>query len=266
MQDTQEKIVWQENGTGTPLVLLHGIGSSAASWAAQLAHFGQRYRTVAWNAPGYGGSTPLPEEAPEVSAYAQALAGLLDRLQIAKAHVIGHSLGSLMAARFAAQYPERILTLTLASCAIGHAKLPAEERARMLSSRIDDVAALGPRGMAEKRGPRLLGPRASEASIRKVVDVMASVDPQGYAQAARALSQGNMLDDVAALPATMPVQVVYGTADVITPPAANERVAAARPGTSITAIPDGGHAVYVEMPDAFDAAIDSFLERHDERP
>lgn len=136
----------------------------------------------------------------------------------------------------------------------------------MLNGRVDDVMALGPRAMAEKRGPRLLGPRASEAAIRKVVDVMASVDPKGYAQAARMLSQGNMLDDVAALPATMPVQVIYGTADVITPPAANERVATARPGTPITAIPDGGHAVYVEMPEAFNAVIDAFLEGHDERP
>ncbi|MDH7794559.1 MULTISPECIES: alpha/beta hydrolase [unclassified Beijerinckia] len=265
MQDTQE-IVWQENGTGTPLVLLHGIGSSAASWAAQLAYFGQRHRTIAWNAPGYGGSTPLHEEAPEASAYAQALAGLLDRLGVGQVHLVGHSLGALMAARFAAQYPQRILTLTLASCAIGHAKLPAEERARMLNGRVDDVMTLGPRAMAEKRGPRLLGPRASETAIRKVVDVMASVDPKGYAQAARMLSQGNMLDDVATLPAAMPVQVVYGTADVITPPAANERVAAARPGTPITAIPDGGHAVYVEMPEAFNAVIDAFLEGHDERP
>lgn len=265
MQATQE-IVWQENGTGTPLVLLHGIGSSAASWAAQLAHFGQHYRTIAWNAPGYGGSAPLPEEAPDVSAYAKALAGLLDQLGIKQAHVVGHSLGSLMAARFAALYPERILSLTLASCAIGHAKVAAEDRARMLNSRIDDVMTLGARGMAEKRGPRLLGPRASATDIRKVVDVMASVDPKGYAQAARMLSQGNMLEDVATLPAAMPVQVVYGTADVITTPEANERVAAARPGTPITGIPDGGHAVYVEMPDAFNAIVDSFLEGHHERP
>src|ERR1700748_1102422 len=65
-----------------PVMLLHGIGSSSAGYRAQLAGLSTRCRVIAWNAPGFGTSTPLAEEAPDVSQYAQIQALLLEALQI----------------------------------------------------------------------------------------------------------------------------------------------------------------------------------------
>jgi pimeloyl-ACP methyl ester carboxylesterase len=261
MQLTHGEMSWREAGEGEPLVLLHGIGSSAKSWTAQIEHFAKRHRVVAWNAPGYGESSHLKDHAPTPQDYADVLTQFLDALKIERAHIVGHSLGALMAARFAAGAPGRVRTLTLASCAIGHAQLPTDERQRLLLSRVDDVTNLGPRGMAEKRGPRLLGPNATPDDIRKVIDVMAEVEPAGYAQAARMLSQGDMLGDLAELPIGLPLQIVYGTADVITPEAVNLRAAAVRPGTPVAAIPDAGHALYVEAPQAFNTIVEDFVRR-----
>ena len=261
MQLTHGEMSWREAGAGEPLVLLHGIGSSAKSWSAQIEHFAPHYRVVAWNAPGYGGSSHLRDHAPTPQAYADVLTQFLDRLEIGAAHIVGHSLGALMAVRFAAGAPERIRTLTLASCAIGHARLPTEERRRLLLNRVDNVASLGPRGMAENRGPRLLGPNATPNDVRKVIDVMAEIEPAGYAQAAHMLSQGDMLGDLAELPSGLPLQIVYGVADVITPEAVNLRAAAVRPGTPVTAVPDAGHALYVEAAQAFNAIVEDFVGR-----
>ncbi|HEY8580436.1 MAG TPA: alpha/beta fold hydrolase [Beijerinckiaceae bacterium] len=251
-----------EAGAGEALVLLHGVGSAARSWRAQIEALSATHRVLAWDAPGYGDSAPLPAEAPDAGDYAQAVADWLDATGVGRAHVVGHSLGALIAARFARLHPARTLSLTLASCALGHARLPAEERTRLLESRLADVRDLGPRGMAEKRGPRLLAPGADPALVAGVVDAMASVRPHGYAQAARMLSGGDLVGDLRALPADPPVQFVWGSADVITPPAANETAAAARPDAPRHVIAGAGHACYIERASTFNDIVATFTRSH----
>ena len=252
-------ITYREAGAGPALVLLHGIGSAARAFDDQLAGLSKSLRVIAWEAPGYAGSTALPMEAPVAADYAAALASFLNALDIKVCHLVGHSLGALMAASFAADRPQRLLSLTLASIAGGHAKLPAADRDKQLAQRIGDVAEFGPRAMAEKRGPRLLGPEATPVMIRRVVDTMAAIRPDGYAQAARMLASGDVKVDIARLPAGMPVQILYGDADVITPPARNVEIAAVRPQAPVHAIAGGGHAVYLEKPETFNDLLSRFI-------
>lgn len=246
---------------GTPLVLLHGIGSAARSFAAQLDGLSSYWRVVAWDAPGYGQSDALPMAHPTAADYAVALEGFLAERGIADFHLLGHSLGCLMAASFAARHPGRVLSLTLCSIAGGHANLPAAERQKMLDQRLQDVADLGPRGMAEKRAPRLLGPAAPAGALAKLVDTMGSVRPGGYAQAARMLSTGDVAADIAKLPAGLPGQVIFGDGDVITPPARNRDIAAKWPGAAVHVIAGAGHALYLEHPEAFNSIVADFLKR-----
>ncbi len=247
-------------GAGEAVVLLHGIGAAARSFRAQLQGLAPDRRVLAWNAPGYAGSAHFADEWPDVGAYAQVVAAWLDALSVGPFHLVGHSLGSLIAARVAADHPSRVKTLTLASCAIGHARLDEATRNRLLRSRIEDIEALGARGMAQKRGPRLMGPDASPQATAAVIDVMASVDPNGYCQAARMLSRGDMLADLARTPLSTPAQVVYGAADAITPPEVNRRAAAARGDIAVATIERAGHALYVEQPERFNAIVRTFIE------
>ena len=135
-----------EAGRGPPLVLLHGIGSGAASFRCQLEMLSARFRVVAWDAPGYGGSTRFATAPPDASLYAAALDSWLGALGIDRCHLVGQSLGTLIAARFAAEQPERVLSLTLVGIAKGHARLPPSERQRLLAQRLDDLNRLGPQG------------------------------------------------------------------------------------------------------------------------
>jgi pimeloyl-ACP methyl ester carboxylesterase len=251
-----------EAGSGRPLVLLHGIGSAAASFRCQLDALSARFRVVAWDAPGYGASTPLAVEDPDAGDYAAALDGWLGALGIDRCHLVGQSLGTLIAARFAAEQSDRVLSLTLAGVARGHGRLPPPERQRLLAQRLDDLAQLGPHGMAAKRGPRLLGPEATEAMRRRVIDIMARIPAEGYAQAARMLSTADITTDLARLPAGMPIQIVVGQADVITPPADNLEIAAVLPGASVHVIAGAGHALYLEKPGAFNRLVSDFAATH----
>jgi pimeloyl-ACP methyl ester carboxylesterase len=246
-----------EAGSGEALVLLHGIGSAAASFRFQLDRLSRRFRVIAWDAPGYGASTSLAMTHPEAGDYAAALHAGLGALGIVRCHLVGHSLGTLIAARFAAQHPEAVADLTLASIAKGHARLPQSERQRLLAQRFDDLASLGARGMAEKRGPRLLGPEATDEMRRIVVETMARVRPEGFAQAARMLSAGDILADLARLPAGLPIQIIVGEADAITPPADCLEVATAFAAPAHL-IPGAGHALYLEKPQEFNRLVADF--------
>lgn len=259
------RFTYLEEGSGTPLVLLHGIGSAAGSWQHQVRELSKTFRVLAWDAPGYGDSSPVAPAEPDAGDYAAALEAFLEAREIDRFHLVGHSFGCVTAARFAKLHPDRILTLTLASIATGHAALPAEERERLKQSRLLDLAALGPRGMAEKRGPRLLGPGADAQTIRAVVETMSRVRPDGYTQAVHMLSGADTRADVRELPAAMRMQIIYGDADVITTPAQNEGVARERPGVPVHVLGGGGHAVYLEQPAAFNALLLSFMKPQPEK-
>lgn len=254
-------LTYSEAGGGMPLVLLHGIGSAARAFDDQLAGLSDKLRIIAWDAPGYGGSTCLAPESPKASDYAAALAAFLDVLGIPACHLVGHSLGTLIAASFAADHPGRIQSLTLVSVAAGQARLPAAEREQALAQRLGDVAELGPRRMAEQRGPRLLASTATSVMVRRVVETMAAVRPDGYSQAARMLASGDIKADIVRLPAAMRVQFLYGNDDVITPPARNIEAAALRPGAPVHVVKDAGHAVYLEQPAAFNAIVSDFVTK-----
>ena len=256
------RFTYLEEGSGMPLVLLHGVGSGARSWKHQLRELSKRFRVIAWDAPGYGDSSAVSPAEPDASDYAAALGDFLKARDVDRFHLVGSSLGCVIAARFARLHPERILSLTLASVAAGHATLPADERERLKDMRLGDLAELGPRAMAEKRGPRLLGPHADEETKRAVVETMGMIRPEGYTQAVRMLSMADTRADVRQLPAGMRMQIIYGDADVITTPAQNRSVAAERPGVPVHVLSGGGHAVYLEQPAAFNELLLTFTQKH----
>jgi pimeloyl-ACP methyl ester carboxylesterase len=116
--------------------------------------------------------------------------------------------------------------------------------------------------MAAKRGPRLLGPEATEAMRRAVIEIMARIPAEGYAQAASMLSTGDITADLDRLPGGLPIQIIVGQADVITPPAGNLEIAAAFPVVSVHVIPGAGHALYLEKPIEFNRLVSDFAATH----
>ncbi len=256
-------ISFLETGEGDAVVLLHGIGSAATSWGCVLTApaLVARHRLIAWDAPGYGDSAPLAADWPTAQGYAEALAALLDTLGIAQAHLVGHSLGALMAARFAAAYPQRTLSLSLVSIATGHRHLTDDERRRRLVDRVGNLEKLGAHQLADLRGPRLVAPQAPQEVRAKVIHAMAQVKVRGYTQAARMLSQGDIYADVRSLPGHMPVQIILGDADQITSVEQNMSVSRQIPRAPVHVLHGVGHAAYVEDPDTLVSYLAPFIEK-----
>ena len=254
-----ERISYRERGDGPPLVLLHGIGSLSDSWTAQVEAFSADFRVIAWDAPGYGDSTRLRPAAPATADYADRLVRMIDKLAVDRCHLVGHSLGGLMAAAFVRLAPERLLSLTLADCAAGHGMLDPTVRDHKLQHRLRDVHCLGLRGMAAQRAPRLVSEKAPRAVIARIEAVMHMLHPDGYEQAARMLAEANAFVDLAAADLPQRVLVLCGSEDRITSPDSNRRIAETIEGARFELIEGAGHLSYIEQSVAFNAALRRFL-------
>jgi len=237
-------------GLAYPVVLLHGIGSHARSYEPLMAALPPAADVIAWNAPGYASSQPLPMAAPTPHDYAAALMRLLDTLKATRVVLAGHSLGCLFAASFAAQFPARVAALALLSPALGYRVAPGAALPPAVQARIDEIESLGPEAFAAKRAARLVfEPERKPTVLAAVREAMAGVNPAGYAQAVRALGAGDLIADAARIEA--PTLVAVGAQDVVTPPA-NARAAydALAHAAGYHEIPGAGHALPQEDPAA----------------
>ncbi len=257
-------VAYRESGQGEPLVLLHGIGNQSGSWVQQLEALADRFRVIAWDAPGYGASDALPDEAPVAADYAAALHALLDALDVRRATLVGSSLGCLMAASYAARHPDRVARLVLCNAAVGHGALDQRERQEKLAARLAMLERLGPSGMAATPSPGLLSEHAADTARSLAAWSTSRLRPAGYAQAARMLSTGRLLDDAPRYPG--PVLVVGASADTITPPASCRDVAAAYPQARYVELPGVGHLAYIEEPHAVNRLVAEFADGNASRP
>lgn len=246
---------------GPVLVLLHGIGSNAGSFAGVLPLLPPGWRAIAWNAPGYGRSAPFAEDWPLALDYAEALHRLLHALGLDRVLLAGHSLGTLIGAAYAAAHRDRVARLLLASPALGHGT-PRGVLSPAAQARIDDLRRLGPEALAEARAARLVHlPEAHPALVAQVRRAMAAVRSPGYEAAARMLACGRLIDDARRL--FVPTDVIVGAGDLVTPPEGARRLHdALRPEArgTLTILPETGHALYQQSPAAFVAALEALAE------
>ena len=236
----------RECGAGPALVLLHGIGSGAASWLQVAQHLAPQARVIAWDAPGYGASSPLEPTAPKAEHYAARLAQMLDALGVEDCVLVGHSLGALPALALArSSQAQRVRRLVLISPARGYgAPQQSQQGQQVRQQRLDNLQHLGIAALAEQRGPHMLSLTASDQALAWVRWNMARLNLDGYRQAIELLCGDDLLRHG---PPAMPCEVHCGDADSITPPEACLCLAKAL-GASFNLITGAGHASPIEQP------------------
>lgn len=242
---------------GDCLFFLHGIGGNADAWRRQYVTFGERFRVVGWDAPGYGNSFSFPMDAPSVEEYADAFIAVLDALDIEQATTVGHSLGGLIAACAAARFPQRIKRLVLTACSSGHATYDEEKRQSILRTRLDAFSTGDAGAYARSRVMNLLSSSPPADVVEEAVRVMSQIRQPGFPQATRMVSASDIFPFLPRIKA--PTRVVCGTADKVTPPDLNRAIAAAVPGADFVQVEGAGHWLFLEYPEQFDAAVGEFI-------
>lgn len=252
--DAMDVHVEEAGERGPVLLCLHGIGSSSASFAPQLAELSAYARVVAWDAPGYARS-PDPEVPLTLDDFADTAARLI-RQRGGSAHVLGVSWGGVIALRLAARHPDLVASVIVADSSPGSGT--DGTRAAGMRARAAELAELGPRAFAEARGPGLVSSGAPAGLVRRIVDTMAaSVRLPGYGYAAESMASADLRAELPAIAA--PSLVLCGDQDRVTGVEAGQAIAGALHKTAFVIVKDAGHLANQEQPARFNAWVLSHL-------
>lgn len=241
-----------------PLVLLHGIGAGSASWICQLAAAARTggARLLAWDAPGYADSSALAPAQPAAQDYAQRLWDWLDALGIQQAHLVGHSLGSIMAASAARLQPARVAALTLLAPAQGYAHASPAQRSQMLGERLATLAELGVQQLAQLRGPALLSPQAAPEQVALAVHLLAQIQVAGYTQATHMLAGADIAADLLAFAQANRLAITIASGELDRSTSAKScRALADQVGARYVSLGQVGHLCAVEASAAVNALL-----------
>lgn len=242
---------------GPPLVFLHGIGGGPGLWRAQLDAFGPTHRCIAWEMPGYGHTAPMPETT--FPALADALGRLMDCAAAPAAHLVGHSMGGMVALEFAARFPERVRSLVLSGASAAFGGSAGAWQAEFIAKRTRPLdEGKGMAGVAPQVVDGLLGEQPDPRARAAAVASMAAIPEASYRAALQCLVTFDRRDALAGL--SMPVLLLAGQRDTVAPPELMKRMQAKIPGAVYAEIPLAGHLANLEQPQAFDAALRAFLK------
>lgn len=246
---------WLASGRGnTPLIMLHGMGSTASVWLPQLEHFGARRLVVAWTMPGYASSPTL--ETLGWEGLATSLCNLLDALKIDRAHILGHSIGGMVAQEFYHRHPQRVQSLILSATSSAFGSTDAAWKEDFLRQRTE---AMAPYERFIDAAPRMLagfmGPDATPAMRALAVLSAGHINKQRYLDYMRLLVTFDRKADFQNI--TVPTLLLAGQHDTQAPPKGMQRLA--EHGARFQELPGLHHMANLESPETFNQAVESFL-------
>jgi 3-oxoadipate enol-lactonase len=249
------EIHYEVQGEGPPIVFIHGLGATSNVWYAQRTVFSKYYRVITYDRSGSGRSQRA-SAAYSIDAWSEELAGLLDLLAVPRAVVVGHSLGSMVAQRFAAKHADRTRALILAG---GEAELGPRER-KALTERAQTVEAHGLSAVADAwlTGALSAATRESNAALTGLVrEMFLSNDAATYALHCLALRDGDVGGDHSHI--ICPTLLTVGDQDLVTTLAWQRQIAAAIRDSRIRVIPNTAHMTMLEAPAVFNTVVMDFL-------
>ena len=252
-------------GDGPLVVLLHGIGGNKLNWHLQLPEFSKHFRTVAWDARGYGGSEDYESDL-EFSDFARDLERVLNYFDTKKAHICGLSMGGRIAQDFYALFPDRVATLILCDTFAGDDE--TDERAsrsqtveEFVESRIRPfLDGADPAELAQTRGGRLLAPGHSADAKQRAIAAASELHVESYIKTVRASAAFTRVDNLKNI--DVPTLLVFGDQDPLTPPTVGEYMQERIADAELVIIKDAGHMTNLERPTAFNSAVLTFLHEN----
>ncbi|KAF1056132.1 MAG: 3-oxoadipate enol-lactonase 2 [Pseudomonas delhiensis] len=246
-------------GQGDPVVLIHGVGLNKEMWGGQIVGLVPHFQVIAYDMLGHGAS-PRPQAGTTLEGYADQLLELLDHLGLARATIIGFSMGGLVARAFALNHPTRTAGLVILNSVFNRT---AEQRAGVIA-RTAQAAQHGPDANAEAALTRWFSHEyqaANPAQIAAIRQTLASNDPQGYLTTYELFATQDMYraDDLGSI--QVPTLVATGELDPGSTPEMARQLAARIPGAESAVLDEQRHMMPVESPRLVNQMLLGFLQR-----
>lgn len=265
------ELYYEEHGSGHPLLLIMGLAADSTAWMFQIPEFQRHYRTIAFDNRGVGRSAK-PAGPYSIHEMADDAAGLLDVLDVPRSHVLGISMGGMIAQELALRHPDRVRSLTLA-CTYPEPDADVESHLHFSAQRFGgrvttdgemeiDVKAINPMEFLEHMLPTVFNPEFIQQELPKLIQVFSGALQYGFSMEA-------ILGQVAAVMGhratdrlhqiAAPTFVITGDGDLLIPPANSDILARHIPNARLVKVPGGSHGFNFETPDVFNRAVLGFL-------
>jgi 3-oxoadipate enol-lactonase len=258
-------LYYEIHGRGEPLILTAGMGGDHRSWFPQMRDFARHFTVITFDGRGIG-KTDRPSGLYSFGTLAADVIGLLDHLSLDRAHILGESLGGIVAQEVAIGYPQRVRKLILANTSVGRGADMQVHPALM-------KAYGGPEGATEatfdpskvnvgKAMRAMIALSFNSRIYRLGMMLMATlyVKPsafKGMAEQIQAISAHSTLDRLQLIQS--PTLVITGTGDRIVPPAMSDILVGRIPNARLIKVEGGSHALHVEMKRRFNREVLDFL-------
>ena len=251
------EIVYQIFGEGQPLLLIHGLGSSGRDWERQITAFSHHYQVIVFDVRGHGNSAK-PSGPYSVPLFALDCAELLKAIGVDHAHVVGISMGAMIALQLAVDFPEVVKSLVVVNTGPDLIVRSLKELI-LLWQRLLIVQLLGMHKMGEVLSKRLF-PKPDQADLREIfVEHWAENDPRAYQETLKGLVGWSVVEKLPLI--HCPTLIVAADQDYT--PLETKKVFIDRiPVSQLVVIKDAHHAAPMEKPEEFNRILDTFLTTH----
>ena len=250
------RIAFRDQGEGPSIVVLNGKNGGYRSWPFQFSELTDRFRIIAWDAPGFGDSDPC---AATMQAYAGAAREWLAKIDVRNAVIVGHSMGGLIAAQLASEQDGLVAGLVLSGTHHGYGRPPGEPLMARYADRADRIEREGAGPDYGKRSAVKMVPEGtSETVLALLADVAAHARVEGLRDAGRMMQETDNRK-IAGL-VKVPVLILAGKRDPVVSAAAHESLYTSYPQAKRSYFEEAGHAAYVECPDLFNAQLRDFAK------
>ncbi|MBS1249185.1 MAG: 3-oxoadipate enol-lactonase 2 [Chloroflexi bacterium] len=248
-------LYYEITGQGDPLVFIHGLGSSTRDWEAQADFFAKRYQVILFDVRGHGKSAKPPGPY-SIPLFAADTAKLIEKLTTAPVHVVGISMGGMIAFQLAIDHPEMLKSLVIVNSSPEYVARTFQERLQAWQ-RFLVVRIFGMRKIGEILSERIF-PKPEHGEIRDVfVERWAENDPRAYRESMRAILGWSVMGRLGEI--TCPTLVIASDEDY-TPVEEKEAYLEQIPKGELAVVEDARHGLPAEKPEEFNAVLESFLQ------
>ena len=253
MQLASGKISFRQSGSGTPIVFLHGLAGNSRSWEPQFDHFAADHHVIAWDAPGYGSSDDFSAD---IDVYTDCLNQVLGSLISYPFLLVGHSMGGVLASRYAIRFPEHLSGLVLSCTYAGSGLAKGSDLPAKYRNRIHDLNIMSSDAYGASRAQAMLAPDTPPEICNIAANIAAETRPVGLENAARVHNEADNKAGLTKL--AVPTLVISGALDPVVSKEKTDQLHHLVSGSQTAIISGAGHAPYLEKPERYNAVLESF--------